>query len=101
MQAGERNPVRDSAASSNARDAAVSASLAETFDEPGPDTEPSAAEPAPATSEALDAGTTEPVSVAESEGASQGQPDPAVSTETQLAAPKHWPKDRQSEFTTL
>lgn len=97
MQEGERNPVRDSAA---LRNAAVSAALAEAPEEPGLDTEPSAAEPSQVTSEAPDAGATEPV--AESTGASLGQKDvKAGSTEPLLSAPNNWPKDRQTEFAAL
>lgn len=100
MSEGESNPARDSAANATARNAAVSAALADIPDDFGAPSEPSAAattgEPTPSEPSAEASG--EPT--ASDSGASQGQPGQAV-PKTQLEAPKNWPKDRRDEFATL
>jgi hypothetical protein len=103
MSDGDSNSgFRDSATKAASRASAVSAALAESETSESPAYE--ASEPATAETGAdnatpyQDAGADQSV---ESNGASQAQPDQALSQESQLAAPKNWAKDRQDSFNAL
>ena len=114
MDNGDRNPERDSAASSG-RTAAIEAAFASVPDfDFSDDVDLSAGDPpvaeTPAPDEKPDSASTEPVPASKAEGdepkpEENARPveepkDPSVATTT-LEAPKHWPADRRATFQAL